>query len=237
MVSSFTLLAGCLVGPFMLGSLSRSWERTIHLKMRRTRRSAMWDAFGSLSQGRSFWKRLHPRLLFVWHTWEVASVMCNLAYYLRSMQRLQECMSPNQGCYWPGSGGHQDNLGFLGSCCCNTHVFLISSSSVLPPSIRHALQRIRSGKMSMSDHSKFSMWLQQCITIICEIYCNFRRVTTVFKWIISTFRYHIEVNRVPAGNWVLIEGVDQPIVKTATVTEPRGNEEVLQLASLFLLPY
>ena len=34
------------------------------------------------------------------------------------------------------------------------------------------------------------------------------------------------MNRVPAGNWVLIEGVDQPIVKTATITEPRGNEEV-----------
>lgn len=46
------------------------------------------------------------------------------------------------------------------------------------------------------------------------------------------FRYHIEVNRVPAGNWVLIEGVDQPIVKTATVTEPRGNEEVLSLAGI-----
>lgn len=30
----------------------------------------------------------------------------------------------------------------------------------------------------------------------------------------------------PAGNWVLIEGCDQPIVKTATITEPRGNEEV-----------
>lgn len=43
------------------------------------------------------------------------------------------------------------------------------------------------------------------------------------------FRYHIEVNRVPAGNWVLIEGVDQPIVKTATITEPRGNEEVVFL--------
>lgn len=39
-------------------------------------------------------------------------------------------------------------------------------------------------------------------------------------------RYQIEVNRVPAGNWVLIEGCDQPIVKTATITEPRGNEEV-----------
>lgn len=39
-------------------------------------------------------------------------------------------------------------------------------------------------------------------------------------------RYQIEVNRVPAGNWTLIEGCDQPIVKTATITEPRGNEEV-----------
>ena len=39
-------------------------------------------------------------------------------------------------------------------------------------------------------------------------------------------RYQIEVNRVPAGNWILIEGCDQPIVKTATITEPRGNEEV-----------
>ncbi|XP_077977947.1 116 kDa U5 small nuclear ribonucleoprotein component-like [Glandiceps talaboti] len=42
---------------------------------------------------------------------------------------------------------------------------------------------------------------------------------------ITEARYKIEVNRVPAGNWVLIEGVDQPIVKTATITEPRGNEE------------
>lgn len=45
---------------------------------------------------------------------------------------------------------------------------------------------------------------------------------------LSFFRYQIEVNRVPAGNWVLIEGCDQPIVKTATITEPRGNEEVRQ---------
>ncbi|XP_075259496.1 116 kDa U5 small nuclear ribonucleoprotein component-like isoform X2 [Convolutriloba macropyga] len=35
---------------------------------------------------------------------------------------------------------------------------------------------------------------------------------------ISEARYKVEVNRVPAGNWVLIEGVDQPIVKTATIT-------------------
>ncbi|XP_044274630.1 116 kDa U5 small nuclear ribonucleoprotein component [Varanus komodoensis] len=51
------------------------------------------------------------------------------------------------------------------------------------------------------------------------------QICTVGRLWISVARYHIEVNRVPAGNWVLIEGVDQPIVKTATITEPRGNEE------------
>ena len=39
-------------------------------------------------------------------------------------------------------------------------------------------------------------------------------------------RYKVEVNRVPAGNWVLIEGVDEPIVKTSTITESRGLDEV-----------
>lgn len=39
-------------------------------------------------------------------------------------------------------------------------------------------------------------------------------------------RYHVEVNRVPAGNWVLIEGVDQPVVKTSTITQLQGTEEV-----------
>ena len=43
------------------------------------------------------------------------------------------------------------------------------------------------------------------------------------------FRYRIELNRVPAGNWVLIEGIDQPIVKTSTLTDPSGNEEVIIL--------
>ncbi|KAI0221240.1 hypothetical protein LSAT2_027391 [Lamellibrachia satsuma] len=42
---------------------------------------------------------------------------------------------------------------------------------------------------------------------------------------ITEARYKIEVNRVPAGNWVLIEGIDQPIVKTATLTEASGNDE------------
>ena len=35
----------------------------------------------------------------------------------------------------------------------------------------------------------------------------------------NLFRYKVEVNRVPAGNWVLIEGIDQPVVKTSTITD------------------
>ncbi|VDP79639.1 unnamed protein product [Echinostoma caproni] len=44
------------------------------------------------------------------------------------------------------------------------------------------------------------------------------RHATVGRLWVSVARYRLEVNRVPAGNWVLIEGVDHPIVKTATLT-------------------
>lgn len=42
----------------------------------------------------------------------------------------------------------------------------------------------------------------------------------------NPFRYKVEVNRVPAGTWVLIEGIDHPIVKTSTITDISSNEEV-----------
>lgn len=45
------------------------------------------------------------------------------------------------------------------------------------------------------------------------------RVMTVGRLWVHEARYKVEVNRVPAGNWVLIEGIDQPIVKTATITD------------------
>ncbi|KAF6773167.1 hypothetical protein AHF37_07346, partial [Paragonimus kellicotti] len=44
------------------------------------------------------------------------------------------------------------------------------------------------------------------------------RQATIGRLWVSVARYRLEVNRVPAGNWVLIEGVDHPIVKTATLT-------------------
>ena len=43
---------------------------------------------------------------------------------------------------------------------------------------------------------------------------------------ISEARYRVEVSRVPAGNWVLIEGVDRTITKTATITQLSGCEDV-----------
>lgn len=38
-------------------------------------------------------------------------------------------------------------------------------------------------------------------------------------------RYRVELSRVRAGNWVLLEGVDAPINKTATITTVKGNED------------
>jgi U5 small nuclear ribonucleoprotein component len=51
-------------------------------------------------------------------------------------------------------------------------------------------------------------------------YCQVGRI-----WIYNA-RYRVEVNRIPAGNWVLIEGVEQSIVKTSTIIEPKGCEKV-----------
>ncbi|XP_075215166.1 116 kDa U5 small nuclear ribonucleoprotein component [Lycorma delicatula] len=52
------------------------------------------------------------------------------------------------------------------------------------------------------------------------------RILTVGRLWIYEARYKVEVNRVPAGNWVLIEGIDQPIVKTSTITDLITNEDI-----------
>jgi U5 small nuclear ribonucleoprotein component len=40
------------------------------------------------------------------------------------------------------------------------------------------------------------------------------------------------VNRVPAGNWVLIQGIDASIVKTATITSVNHNDDAHTFRSL-----
>ncbi|KAG7155228.1 116 kDa U5 small nuclear ribonucleoprotein component-like [Homarus americanus] len=52
------------------------------------------------------------------------------------------------------------------------------------------------------------------------------RILTVGRLWVSEGRYNIEVNAVPAGNWVLIEGIDEPIVKTATITDLPPSSEL-----------
>ncbi|VDO31395.1 unnamed protein product [Haemonchus placei] len=52
-----------------------------------------------------------------------------------------------------------------------------------------------------------------------------RRLTVGRLWVYVA-RYQIEVSRVPAGCWALIEGIDQPIVKTATIAELDYEEDM-----------
>lgn len=59
--------------------------------------------------------------------------------------------------------------------------------------------------------------------------------STIKSYFNHHYRYKIEVNRVPAGNWILIEGIDQPIVKTATITDTTANEEVTLNSTIYLL--
>lgn len=43
-------------------------------------------------------------------------------------------------------------------------------------------------------------------------------------WVFES-RYRMEVDGIPAGGWVLLGGVDASIVKTATITQDRWNED------------
>nr|XP_046910123.1 116 kDa U5 small nuclear ribonucleoprotein component-like [Dermatophagoides farinae] len=71
---------------------------------------------------------------------------------------------------------------------------------------------------------------KQSVKILGENYSSFdeedSRIMSVGKLWISEGRYTIEVNRVPAGNWVLIEGIDQPISKTSTIVDARYDDEL-----------
>lgn len=71
---------------------------------------------------------------------------------------------------------------------------------------------------------------QQKIRILGENYSSFdeedSRILPVGRIWIFEGRYLIELNRVPAGNWVLIEGIDQPITKTSTIVDVNYEDEL-----------
>ena len=84
----------------------------------------------------------------------------------------------------------------------------------------HAFGRVISGTLSAGQQVRV---LGEGYTIDDE---EDSRVSQVGRLWINEARYKVEVNRVPAGNWVLIEGIDELIVKTATITQMKGSEDV-----------
>jgi len=52
------------------------------------------------------------------------------------------------------------------------------------------------------------------------------RLVTIGRLWIYEARYKIEVNRVPSGSWVLIEGIDSSVVKTSTIVQPHVDEDL-----------
>ena len=70
----------------------------------------------------------------------------------------------------------------------------------------------------------------QQIRLLGENYSMFdeedSRTLTIGRLWVFEARYKIEVNRVPAGCWVLMEGIDQPVVKTCTITDLHSDEEL-----------
>lgn len=70
----------------------------------------------------------------------------------------------------------------------------------------------------------------QQVTVLGEAYTlqdeEDSRTMTVGRLWISEARYNIELSEVPAGNWVLIEGIDKSIVKTSTITNARKPDDL-----------
>jgi hypothetical protein len=81
-----------------------------------------------------------------------------------------------------------------------------------------AFGRIFSGRIKLGESVKV---LGENYSLEDEEDMALAEVTGVY---INETRYRIEVTQVPAGNWVLLEGVDQSIAKTATITTSVGNE-------------
>nr|CAG4649929.1 EOG090X00RJ [Sida crystallina] len=52
------------------------------------------------------------------------------------------------------------------------------------------------------------------------------RVISIGRLWIYEARYKVEVNRVPAGSWVLIEGIDSSVVKTSTIVNEKIEEDL-----------
>eukprot|EP00730_Choanoeca_flexa_P018120 TRINITY_DN8794_c0_g1_i2.p1 TRINITY_DN8794_c0_g1~~TRINITY_DN8794_c0_g1_i2.p1 ORF type:complete len:993 (+),score=308.44 TRINITY_DN8794_c0_g1_i2:53-3031(+) len=89
-----------------------------------------------------------------------------------------------------------------------------------------ALGRVVSG--TLTNHTDIKVLGENYTLDDPEDSC-IERATRIY---VAEARYRIEVNRVPAGNWVLIQGIDASIVKTATITSVNDNDDAHTFRSL-----
>jgi U5 small nuclear ribonucleoprotein component len=82
------------------------------------------------------------------------------------------------------------------------------------------LGRVMSGTITNGDRVRV---LGEGYTMEDEEDMSYRQVTGLYEY---NARYRVPLERVPAGNWVLISGIDASIVKTATVTTDAESEEL-----------
>lgn len=72
---------------------------------------------------------------------------------------------------------------------------------------------------------------RQTVKVLGESYSSIdvedSRILPIGRLWIYQSRYRIEVESVPAGNWVLIEGIDQSVVKTATIVDANIDDDEL----------
>eukprot|EP00096_Caligus_rogercresseyi_P007196 TRINITY_DN2497_c0_g1_i1.p1 TRINITY_DN2497_c0_g1~~TRINITY_DN2497_c0_g1_i1.p1 ORF type:complete len:1000 (-),score=294.47 TRINITY_DN2497_c0_g1_i1:401-3334(-) len=122
--------------------------------------------------------------------------------------------------------GNLDSLRGKGMLACDSEgVLMVHTTKQYPTddtTCFHVFGRVFSGRLRAGMD----------IRLLGENYTMFdeedSRVLTVGRLWIYEARYKVEVHSVPAGSWVLIEGVDQPVVKTSTITiasDAENNEE------------
>ncbi|EDS36188.1 elongation factor 2 [Culex quinquefasciatus] len=116
------------------------------------------------------------------------------------------------------SGIYQDMLN-----CDQNAQLMVHSSKMYPTedcTFFQVLARIMSGTLHAGQEVRV---LGENYSLVDE---EDSRTLQVGRLWIYEARYKVELNRVPAGNWVLIEGIDQCIVKTSTITDVNMNEDV-----------
>ncbi|XP_055327870.1 116 kDa U5 small nuclear ribonucleoprotein component-like [Paramacrobiotus metropolitanus] len=98
-------------------------------------------------------------------------------------------------------------------------VHTVKNYSTQDASSFHILGRVFSGTLMEN----------QQIKILGEHYSSHdeedSRVLTAGKLWIHESRYKIQVEKATPGCWVLIEGIDEPIVKTSTITDPFQDDD------------